>query len=127
MLRLILFRTLTNYYFKKPPICLQLFITIGTIVFGAFVAVKVFGLDVSGSSDYNNNRRGGGSRGKGGRNNRSSSLRNNNSKRDSGSSFTSGVAGLLNGVLGGSESDNDDDGLIDVWFERKSGKKGKKN
>lgn len=104
---------------------LQLFITIGTIVFGAFVAVKVFGLDVGGSSDYDRNTRGRGSRGKTRRNGRSTSSRN--SKRDS-SSGPSAIAGLLNGVLGGSvDSDGSDDGLIDVWFERKkSGNKGKK-
>ena len=101
---------------------MQLFITIGTIVFGAFVAVKVFGLDVGGSSDYDGNSRGRGSRRKGGRNARSSSSRNN--KRGS-SSRPSGIAGLLNGVLGSGDSDSSDDGLIDVWFERKSGNKKK--
>lgn len=86
------------------------------------MAVKVFGLDVGGSSSDNNNRRGRVSRGKGGRNNRSRSARNR--QRGDPPSLTSGVAGLITGVLGDSESDSDD-GLIDVWFERKSGKKRK--
>lgn len=102
---------------------ISFFITIGTIVFGAFVAVKVFGLDVGGSSNDDNNRRGRGSREKGGRNNRSTSARS--SKIRDPPSLSSGVAGLINRVLGGSESESDD-GLIDVWFERKSGKGKKK-
>ncbi len=84
------------------------------------MAVKVFGLDVGGSDG---NTRGRGSRAKGNRNSRSS--RSSNSKRDP-PSLSSGVAGLINEVLGGNESDGDDNGLIDVWFERKSGKGKKK-
>jgi hypothetical protein len=95
------------------------------------VAVKVFGLDVggsSGSSNYDNNSRGRGSRGKSSKNNRSNSARSTDERNTSGSSLTSGVAGLLNGVLGGSsDSEGSDDGLIDVWFERKGGKKKRNN
>lgn len=42
----------------------QFFLTIGTVVFGAYVAVRVFGLDVTGSSDEPPARRKGGGSGK---------------------------------------------------------------
>ena len=83
------------------------------------MAVKVFGLDVGGSDS---NTRGRGSRAKGNRNSRSS--RSSRSKTDP--PLSSGVVGLLNEVLGGNGSDSGDNGLIDVWFERKNGKGKKK-
>lgn len=92
---------------------LQFFITLGTVVFGAFVAVRIFGLDVTGSSMDRPTRRGprGSSRGEGRR--RSPGRR--------GESPT-GVKGLLSGVLGNGDSSTEDEGLLDVWFEPKPGR-----
>lgn len=91
----------------------QFILTIGTIILGAYVAVRVFGLDVSavgeggaGSSRNKRASKGGGSR-RGGA--------GSAAKRASG-----GVAGLL-GAIAGSDTE-EDDGLLDVWFEKKGSK-----
>jgi hypothetical protein len=91
-----------------PHACLhpQLFLTVGTIVFGAYVAVRVFGVDPSAAgSGGGGNRRGG--RPRGGRAARGREARD------------PGPLGLLGGLVGG-DSDADS-GLVDVWFERGGG------
>ena len=114
---------------------MQFFLTIGTVVFGAFVAVRVFGLDVTGSVD--SGRRSGKKNRNASQSRRalpSSRRQYDDSDGDEGGSGRGGVVGLLSDVLnvvsvrtnGGDDSDDDDDGLSDVrWFDA-SEKRGKK-
>jgi hypothetical protein len=95
---------------------LSFFLTIGTVVFCAFVAVRVFGLDINGESTRKNSS---------GRRN-SSQRKSNKSRRAVADtdipSLPDAVGGLLTGILGDGSGD---DGLLDVWFEgkKKGGKK----
>lgn len=99
---------------------LSLILTIGTVFFGAFVAVRVFGWDAAGPPD---GRGDGGGKGRGRKRVGSGRAPERRSGDDG---VASGVAGLLGSVLGAAaSSDSSDDGLIDVWFEGAKGKKKK--
>lgn len=77
-------------------------LTLGTIILGAYVAVKVFGLDVAGVS--------------GGRGRTRTRQQQQGKRRPDPRGRQSEFKGLL-----GSGSKEDEDGLLDVWFERKAG------
>jgi hypothetical protein len=92
---------------------LSFVLLIGTILFAAYVAVRIFGLDSDslplgtsqGKRNRKNNKRGGGG---------------------GGSKPTLGRESEFLGLLGDGGRDSDDvDGLLDVWFDR-SGKKKKR-
>lgn len=89
-------------------------------MFGAFVSVKVFGLDVSGSTDGSRSGKSMGRSKRGAPRER----RSIPSAQDRDSDGPN-LAGLLGSVLNTGSGDSDD-GLVDVWFERKSTKGGKK-
>lgn len=107
---------------------LSFILTIGTVFFGAFVAVRVFGWDAAGSLDSGSARgSGGGGKGRGKKRTTSNRQPERPRGRSGGDDVASGVAGLLGSVLSAatSSSDSADDGLIDVWFEGSKGKKKK--
>lgn len=97
---------------------MQFFLTLGTVLFGAFVAVKVFGMDIVPSE--------GGRRKQGTRRRSGSGQRQ---KRQESVDVTGGVMRVLSSLSSSSPNDgwSDDgtDGLLDVSFSR--AKKGKKN
>ncbi|KAL4856997.1 hypothetical protein ACK3TF_002687 [Chlorella vulgaris] len=82
---------------------LGFFLTLGTIFLGAYVAVKVFGVDVSGITS------GAGIGGSGRPKQQQQKKKRRPDQRSRQSEFK--------GLLGGRE---ESDGLMDVWFERKS-------
>lgn len=90
---------------------LSFFLTLGTIVLGAYVAVRVFGIDVPGVSGP----LGGGTIGGSSTPNRPKQQQQQK-RRLNPRSKQSEFQGLL-----GSGSGEDEDGLLDVWFERKGG------
>ena len=85
----------------------------GTVMFGAFVSVKVVNLDISGSSRDGNSSSGGG------RSRREASKKRRSMVSAEQDNDGPNIVGLLGSVLSNTTQDNDD-GLVDVWFERKS-------
>ncbi|KAL4419811.1 hypothetical protein ABPG75_006909 [Micractinium tetrahymenae] len=96
---------------------LSFFLTLGSIILGAYVAVKVFGLDVAGVTSSmgggDPGRGGGGARGGGGGGGRPRSA---GKRKPDPRAPQSEFKGLM-----GPGSERNDDGLLDVWFERKGG------
>lgn len=99
--------TLLNYsFFIVVATLLQFILTIGTIIFGAFVAVRVFGLEVGSGDDID----------------LQDSRRNRRRSRQSSRSSTSGDRRrprlpLLQSPFAEQDEEEDASGLMDVWFE----------
>jgi hypothetical protein len=94
---------------------LSFILTIGTVVFGAYVAVRVFGLDVQSVSGSRTSD----SMGSGPRQRSGGSKRRANRYQAPDRQEKSGMRGLLDSLTGNIVSDEEeDDGLLDVWFPK---------
>lgn len=108
-------------------IYMQFFITIGMVLFGAFVAVRIFGLDINGATMYDDTSSSSSTRKDARKNKKKGTSTRSNSDSDQ---VLNPVAGLLSGVLesvtGGSDGESGDNGLVDVWFPSAGTGKNKK-
>ena len=80
---------------------LSFILLIGTVLFGAYVSVRIFGLDTDGVDAKGRNGAGG--------------KRLSKKRHDRKSEFA--------GLLGSGSESQDESGLLDVWFERKDQRK----